>query len=312
MSRFTFFGTEDSNESFNDNIRQEIVLESKNNLFTEGEARYRSEQLCVITIDGIIENHVDTKLEYHVKKYISNNELMVKITLVDQVVNIHPATLQDTLTLMSKIDVIKSDALLVVNPNNGKIDRIANVDEIRTNWFAFKNEVIKTTSYIKSPEMKSNIATYLEDTEKQFTEENLLLDFNVRPFFELFFDTYLVRDEFHFAPYSKLYYSQLFDRLPVDFNIDQTITEETPSTMTILKNGKVGNDNPHLKDFEKVYDLRYKPKIGYKFSEYEYNHETRVSYNLDDKMLNESTMVITEAVKNNIELFIDYKIRRIV
>lgn len=310
MSRFTFFGTENTN--IPEKVEVIDVQPLNNNiLFKEGEAKYRSVQLAVIKMNGIIENHVETKLEYHVKKYINNGQLMVRVTLADQIVAIQPSYLQENLDLMSKIDVIKSNALVVVSPETGRILRIDNMDEIKANWLAFKNEVMSSTSFVKSSEMRANIDTFLVNVEQQMTEENILLDFQVRPFFDLFFDNYLVNDQFIMKPFTKLYYSQLFDRLPVDFKVTEEIVDETPTSISILKDGRLVEGNPHLVDFEKIYDSRYKPSIGYKFSGYDYNHETRVIYDLNENMLSDANMVITEEVKNNIELFVDYKLQRI-
>lgn len=92
MSRFTFFGTENTNIPEKAEV---IDIQSSSDiiLFKEGEAKYRSVQLAVIKMNGIIENHVETKLEYHVKKYINNNQLMVRVTLADQIVAIQPSYL---------------------------------------------------------------------------------------------------------------------------------------------------------------------------------------------------------------------------
>lgn len=316
MNRFKFFDNEDdltieNGKNISDKEHKNIPLTSKNHVFKAGEAKYRSEQLVLIKVDGIIENHAETKLEYKIEKIVHDDQFLVKVNLTDQIVNMQPNHLQEGFDLMSKIDLIKSNARLLVNPQTGKIASIENIDEIRNNWFAFKQEVEANTSFVKSEEMKTSIANYLSNTELQFTNENLLQDFQVRPFFELFFSAYLISDKLAVKNETKLYYSQLFDRLPVELDILATIVNETPDTINILKDATLNRENLNLSAFVKIYDERYKPRIGYKFDEYSFEHHTQVSYNLKDNLLADATMNIVEMVKNNIEVFVDYKLMRI-
>ncbi|RAJ31879.1 hypothetical protein [Pedobacter cryoconitis] len=316
MNRFKFFDNEDdltieNGKNISDKEHKNIPLTSKNHVFKAGEAKYRSEQLVLIKVDGIIENHAETKLEYKIEKIVHDDQFLVKVNLTDQIVNMQPNHLQEGFDLMSKIDLIKSNARLLVNQQTGKIASIENIDEIRNNWFAFKQEVEANTSFVKSEEMKTSIANYLSNTELQFTNENLLQDFQVRPFFELFFSAYLISDKLAVKNETKLYYSQLFDRLPVELDILATIVNETPDTINILKDATLNRENLNLSAFVKIYDERYKPRIGYKFDEYSFEHHTQVSYNLKDNLLADATMNIVETVKNNIEVFVDYKLMRI-
>jgi len=312
-SRFKFFDEEQPVEIKTNKVVVEGAIEQKiaDNSFKTGRARYRSEQLVVVKVDGIIENHADTKLEYTVEKIIEGNQLLIDVKLVDQIVKIQPEYLQDSFDLMSKIDLIKSNALIAINPTTGKIDKIENIEQIRENWDSFRKDVLKNTSFVQSDEMKKSISAYLDNTDPQFTHENLIQDFQIRPFFDLFFDRYLVSKNFTVNNNTKLYYSQLFDRLPIELDFENTISSETPETITILKSGRLNRKNLNINDFEKIYDLRYKPRIGYKFDGYDFIHQIEISYDQTDDVLLDAQMTINEVVKNNIEVFVDYKIRRI-
>jgi hypothetical protein len=280
-------------------------------IFKPGEAKYRSEQVNVIKVNGIIESHGESKLEYHVRKYIENGQYKVKVSLTDSIMTINPAYLQDSLNLVEKVDLIKSNVILVLDNKTGKITAIDNLPEIKAEWLVMKNRIESNTAYVKDPQTKQNIAEYLVNTEKQFTQESMLHDFKIRPFFDLFFDSYLVTENFSFAPYTKLYYSQLFDQLPVDFDVTQKVVTESREGINILKEATVNKHSPHIKDFERLYDERFKPRIGYKFSDYNFSHTTQASYNYADNLLEEATMKIIEEVQHNVDLFVDYKLRRI-
>ncbi|NHA07683.1 hypothetical protein G7092_28040 [Mucilaginibacter sp. HC2] len=310
-NRWSLLGGDDMQSKNEPAIVEESFEKKEGALFKEGESIYRSEQLTVIKLDGIIENHAETKLEYHIKKYVTNNQYMVDVVLTDSVLTVQPSYLQDSSNVLSEIDRIKSNVSVVVDKTTGKIKSITNMDAIRQKWMAFKQKIQDNTSFLKTPEIRKNLELYLTETEKQINEESILLELKTRPFFELFFDTYLVSSNLSFNPYRKLYYSQLFDRLPVDFDVTQMVLNETPSHINISKQAKLNGNSPHIKDFERIYDHRYKPKIGYMFSEYNYEHNTDAVYNWDNNLLDGASMRITEEVKNNIELFVDYKIRRI-
>ena len=280
-------------------------------IFKPGEAKYRSEQVNVIKVNGIIESHGESKLEYHVRKYVENGQYKVKVSLTDSIMTIHPAYLQDSLNLVEKVDLIKSNAILLLDNKTGKITAIENLADIKAEWLLMKRRIEGNTAYVKDPQTKRNIADYFINTEKQFTQESMLLDFKIRPFFDLFFDSYLVSEIFSFEPYSKLYYSQLFDQLPVDLDVTQKVVTEGREGINILKEANVNRLSPHIKDFERLYDERFKPRIGYKFSDYNFSHTTQASYNYTDNLLEEAAMRIIEEVQHNVDLFVDYKLRRI-
>lgn len=312
MSKFKFFDNDSDIEVPKSSSAQQNATKAfEANNFKEGKAKYRSEQVVIIKVDGVIENHADTKLEYDVVKKVDSSTLVTEVKLVDQIVRIQPAYLQEDFDLLSKVDFIKSNVSVSVNPLTGRIDKIKNIAEIKENWTNFKNEVIRNTSFVQSDEMKKSISTYLSNTEIQFEHDNLLQDFQIRPFFDLFFDKYLVSKSILVNNHTRLYYSQLFDRLPIELNIDTTILNESPENITILKSGNLNRKNLDLQAFEKIYDFRYKPRIGYKFDGYDFTHHTQVCYDLNDDMLLDAQMTINEVVRNNIEVYVEYKIRRV-
>ncbi len=315
-SRFKFFEDE-TNKSQGSEKKIEVQqafpqeTEKVKTTFKEDVLRYRSEQIVIIKIDGIIENHADTKLEYVVKKIVEQDNIFVKVELVDQVIKIQPTHLQESMDLMSKIDTIKSNALVKVNPNTGRIRSVENLDEITKNWLDFRKSVEMNTSFIQSSEMKKNIETYLDATALQFSEEQILEDFRVRPFFDLFFDKYLVSDDLDVKNRDKLYYSQLFDRLPLQLNVVESIISETQSLIGVKKDATLDRKNSDMSHFAKIYDFKYKPKIGYKFDNYNFEHHSQMNYDLRNNILQDAWMTISEDVTNNIEVFVDYKIRRV-
>lgn len=289
-----------------------IPLSSNLNDTFSSHLKYRSEQLTITKINGIIENHAETKSEYYIKRYYKEKEYHTEVELTDRIITIYPERLQEAMNLVNEVDTLKNNVSVTVNKDIGKIDKITNIGEIQKQWLNLKKQIEARYSFLQSNETRKNLETFLSQSEMQMTEENILLYFTSQPFFDLYFDKYLVDyNGISLASDTKTYYSQLFDQLPITMNVTPEILFETPDTIICMRNiDKL--DNPYNSArIEEIYNQRYKPQIGYKFSEYVYNHRTEYTINQKENLLEQATMNITEAVKNNIEVIVDYKLRRI-
>lgn len=67
-------------------------------------------------------------------------------------------------------------------------------------------------------------------------------------------------------------------------------------------------DNEFL---EKQYDNKFKPIVKYRFSEYNFSVRERCIINTDENWIESSDITIIEEVKNNVQVLIDYKLRKI-
>lgn len=282
-------------------------------LFTKpGILKYRSEQLTITKINGVIENHAETKSEYHIQQYINNSNYFTDVYLADRVVTIYPDSLQEALNLVGEVDVLKNNVAVVINKDTGKIEKINNIADIQKDWAELKKQIKSRYAFIHSEETQKNLETFLSQSEMQLTEAGIQLYFTAQPFFDIYFDKYLVAQNFvPSASDTKTYYSQLFDQLPVIMNVKPEIIHETPESVTYVRSADRLTNGYNTAQIEEIYNRRYKPQIGYKFSEYEYSHRTEYTVNHTENILEQATMNITEGVKNNVEIIIDYKLRRI-
>ena len=127
---------------------------------------------------------------------------------------------------------------------------------------------------------------------------------------DIFFDRYLVADNY-LDSYSKTYYSQLFDSYAVNLNFNQDILNESPNQVELRKVSSFPKSSLNNSFLVAQYDNKFKPIVKYKFSEYNYSVRERCIINTDERWIEQSDITIIEEVKNNVQVLIEYKLRKI-
>ncbi len=276
----------------------------------EQKARYRYEQTVVMKLNGIIHSHADTKREFVVEKRKTKNNQIVKIKLTENIIDAYQKQLELALKLVCEIDMIKSDVLVNLN-QNGKISNILNHNEIIQKWHHKKNQYENDFTFMRDSNSKQDFKNFLNITDLQIvSEENLINDLYSKLFFDVFFDKYLVNDNF-LDDYSRTFYSQLFDGYAVKLNFTQNILSESPSDVAIRKVSSFSKSDLDNEFLEKQYDNKFKPIVKYRFSEYNFSVRERCIINTDENWIESSDITIIEEVKNNVQVLIDYKLRKI-
>ena len=280
--------------------------------FKEGGAKYRCEQFTITRMNGVIQNHADTKREFHIKKYKLNDQYIVDVKLVDNVITTNQANLTDALNLLCEIDSIKCNAALKINEDTGKIVSIANMNEVLSRWSDYRQEFLHRYSFVKDENIKKSIENFVAVADSNFKNEKALItDFKTKPFFEVFFDEYLVHKDFSLLPYTLNYFSQLFEQVQLVVGMQQKIERQTPDTIQIQRTSALNRGSLDLKRMEEIYDLKFKPEIGYKFSTFDFKQNSTILINTADQLIDAAEVTIEESVKNNVELIVTYKLRRI-
>ncbi|MCX2432409.1 MULTISPECIES: hypothetical protein [unclassified Pedobacter] len=311
-SRFKFF--DDGNETVNSDITKENLVDNKpeavEELSLKGNARYRVEQLTITKMDGVIQSHAETKREFFVTKSAGKTNLVVDVKMEENIVNIYPDSLQETINLLIELDVVKSTAMVAVNQTNGDIDRIINHSEIIEKWKKYRAELEKRFAGVQSPEAKLNVLKFLTVAENTIViEKNLIDDLKTKMFYDLFFDEYLVNDRLNLEEHKRPFYSQLFEGQSSTLNFTKNIIAENESQVQYNNTGRLQKED--AKKFEQLYDLKYKPLVKYKFSGYDASIVETVLLDKKDKWILQADLSIAEEVKNNVELSVDYKLRKI-
>ncbi len=273
-------------------------------------ARYRCEQTVLMKLNGVVHSHADTKREFLVTKNHDNNELIVEIELVENIVEAYKKELELAIKLISEIDIIKSSVKVNVS-KSGKIDKLLNHSEILNKWRDKKNLLNSDFSFIRNNKTEEDFKNFIELNNQQFQNPEVLIsELNNRFFFDIFFDRYLVADNY-LDSYSKTYYSQLFDSYAVNLNFNQDILNESPNQVELRKVSSFPKSSLNNSFLVAQYDNKFKPIVKYKFSEYNYSVRERCIINTDERWIEQSDITIIEEVKNNVQVLIEYKLRKI-
>lgn len=281
------------------------------NLSFTNEARYRCEQSVVTKINGIVQNHADTKTEFVVGKQETKDGLFVKVQMTDNILQMYPDQMEETIKLVNDIENVKSDAIFLINPNTGKIRKVINHHEIIFKWKKHRESLQSKYAFIRSKENKENIEKFIEMAGNQIlSEANLIIDYESKLFHQLFFDKYLVTDKDLLEPYKKAFYSQLFTGLSVNLEFRQDMLSETEHTIGVRKVGDMPKTYNHS-NLEQMYNEKFLPLIKYKFSEFNFSYRQRDVINTTEKWIESSDVTMIEQVKNNIQILIDYKLKKI-
>jgi hypothetical protein len=308
MSNFKFF---EDNKASVQPVEQTYteISDSQGNSITES-ARYRVEQLTVSKMNGVVQSHAETKRQFFVTRKKEQSNWMVTVEMEDNIVRVYPESLQETINLLIDLDNVKSKTHVVVNPLTGKIDHILNHHEIITNWKEYRMAMEDKYSTFNSAEAKLNVLKFLTVAENIITiENNLIDDLNTKMFYDLFFDQYLVKDRIDKEDVKRSFYSQLFEGESSMLNSTKKITNETQDQVQYLCESVL--INPDAERFSKLYDEKYKPLIHYKFSQYDAKIDEHILLNKTGKWIEQADVSIVEEVKNNIEIIVDYKLRKI-
>ncbi|WBV60079.1 LysM domain-containing protein [Chryseobacterium camelliae] len=293
-------------------IKTEEKQQKSNNTTTSNKARYRAEQTVITKINGIIQNHADTKREFFVIKEYNNSKLLIKTALVENIIKINPMALQDAMNIICEVDLLKCDAILEPDLKTGKIKKVRNHDEIIKRWKKYRNNLESKFGFIRSDTTKNDFKRFIDASENVIiNEENLKTDFNAKLFFDLFFDKYLVSKDNLFDSFNKKLNSQLLENIPVELKFRQDILSETEDTVTVRKVGELNKNSLNIDGLKKSYEERYLPIVGYKFSEYNFSMREHTILDVTNQWIEDSEVTIIEEVKNNVQILISYKLKKI-
>lgn len=295
--------------------RRKIKLKQEENIpdFSE-KACYRCEQFVVVKSGDIIASHADTKREFAVHRENKNGVVRISVEMTDNIIEMKPHSLTEAIKLMTDFDLVKcGNASVLVNSQTGKIDKILNHAEIISKWTDHKNELYNKYGFLRAEENRKKIEEFITLAEQIVVNEKMLInDFNTKLFYDLFFDKYLVTKENLFEPYSREFYSNLFEGVKLGMDFTQEVLKESPDMFFVRKKSKLNPSSFSLSSIKDIYDRKFKPQIKYKFSEYDYSfNESTVMSTNKNYWIEESQINIIERVKNNIEVFTDYKLKKI-
>lgn len=313
MSRFKFFDEEEP--------KLDVVLPHKpevdeknsvNSDISSKQYRYRIEQTLIMKMNGMIVSHGVTKQEYLMQKNFVGNKLRsLGFELIENILQFNPKQLETGIELICELDKIKSLVDIEPNAETGKMGGIVDKNRALASWKVYKEVIAQKFSFVKSQPEKENISSFIELMENQLNNDMLLLgDYETRIFYDLIFGRYLLGKD-NFDPFEKNYLSNLFPQALVLLKVAPIIKQKNENTINVKQVGVLDKKSIDVDGFNRFYNDNYKPQVGYSFSTYNYSVISNYEYDIIDHIINEADVTITEEVKNNIEVIIDYRLKRI-
>lgn len=277
-----------------------------------GDYKYRCEQTVVNKINGIVSSHAETKREFGINLSVENNLLIVKCKMTDNQIVVNPAQLNEVMSLISEVDYIKSNATLRLDPKTGKIGDVINLEQIRKDWHSHKPDIISRYGFLNDPKAEENLQRFFELVDEPLkTKAGFIKDLESKIFFDLFFDKFLVLDNMSVDNNcNHTFYSYLFDQQAFESIIDQSKQQEANGWTRIRRSAEKCETKWKVEDVKERYNQKYKAMIGYEFSDYDFTFRQDILLN-EKAMPEEIKVTIVEEVKNNIEIYIDYKLYKI-
>ncbi|KQO20391.1 hypothetical protein ASF10_17060 [Flavobacterium sp. Leaf82] len=281
-------------------------------LIFEKQARYRCEQTVITKINGIVQNHAVTKTEFIIGKHNAENRLFVKMQMTENILHMQPEQMEKIIVLLNDIENVKNDAILLVNANTGKISRIMNHAKIIEKWLQLKEDIRAKYDFIRLEKNKGDFDQFITLAGNQIlAQDKLITDLESKLFYQLFFDKYLVVKKDLFEPYKRPFYSQLFSGIALELDFRQDILSESEDEIAIRKVGNLSRKNYNAAQLEQMYNDTYKPLIKYKFSEFSFSYRERSIINTKDQWIESAEVTMIEQVKNNIQIVVEYKLKKI-
>lgn len=290
--------------------KESVAQEKVSDRFLESNLKYRCEQNVFTYINQIPVSNATTKRDFSVNLKVIEEKLFVKVRLLDNILEVNPSNYTEAANVVAQLDLIKcNEVILQVDENEGSILKVVNHSDIIQSWEVKRKEFETNASYLDS-KSKKEVADFINLINDQvLIEENLINDYKSKMFFDVYFNKYLVDARDKLDSNKTFFRSQLFEGQKTEIVIRQDIISQDEKTLTVRKVSETVDKNTDRA--KELYDLRYKPMIGYQFSSYKVSYRERSSYNKKKNFLEELDVTIIEQVVNNLELKIHYSVRKI-
>ena len=263
-------------------------------------------------IDGVVASHSETQRELILTPNHNGNKYWFKVDAGESFVKISPENMLAALELVDKIDVIKSQAEVSVDPDEGFINRVLNLEDIREKWEKCKSKMYRKINPAADGGMDEfrQLDKFTDVVDAHFCDEpTFRKELTGKLFFDVFFDRYLVGAALEDCKFERTFHSFLFDQTPIEATITQAVSTDKETGLKKLSR-YISFDDQRLIRYVRhhvmnIYRDRYQPFIKYNFTQY---HDTLLS---EDGLPQDIKVNIIEEVRNNIEILVTYQIRRL-
>lgn len=278
---------------------------------TAAEARYRCEQLNVTKVNGIPVSNSTQKYQYYVK--IDLSEKIAQIKLEDHYYNLNPPVLNKIFDFITKTEVIRNDLLFQINAD-GQLMKVLNQAQQQQKWIDFKNSKEFDTEFIRTLEVTNpeGLKILINEGDNQFLGSRASEEEHRRDLFVwLMFDKHLFNNAALDNPEPFLYQSHLVPPQIIPLNVKETILTQDETKITWRKIFTPDINETLLDEIKRKYDEMHKPQLHYSFTNYNIEIQITKEVNKSSRLLEVAKLGITETIKNNLESYCEFTLRRI-
>lgn len=275
--------------------------------------KYRCEQIIITKLDEIPLNTVTTKKDYLIERFIdAENHEAFSFRVKDEILSMFPEHLNDSLTLINEMENLKTNAIVVIDSQSGKIFKIPNHEEIVTSWDNYKKGLADRFKFLKGT-AGSNALKHLTDLEdKVIYEYDKFLDsLSMNPFYSIFFDKYLVSEDITEEEHNITYCSQLFPGKSFALDCNRSYGETEDNLLYIKVTGSLPETFRGDDDIRKQYDEKFKPLIQFGFTEYNIEYSKLLWIDSPGRSLNKAEYSVREEVVDNVTIEVNLKVRKL-
>jgi len=271
------------------------------------EARYRSTQVNIVKINGVISAHATIKAEYLLSVTGQRDGLESRVRLEDSVYNFHTKGTERTAEIVRATDTVKKDLVYRLNAK-GKPIRILNLGEIQTRWKQFKADIPRNQRFeIMDDEAKKQ---FVAAGDAEYSSEQVMLQHSHTNLFnQIVFGQHLTRTHEDFDAEVFETQSHFFPQIKFDVHCELVKEGEEDDVIRYAKAGK-----PLFVDKSQMialYEQLYKKQVEFRFTDHIYEFEQRFSVEKGTKVIDKAQVRLNERIKNNMESEVIYELRRV-
>ena len=270
-------------------------------------ARYRTTQINIVKINGVISAHATIKSEYLLTLQRRGQRTLPSVTLEDSVYNFHTKGSEQAAEIVRATDTIKKRLHYQLDPR-GVPCNILNLDQIKKSWRDFKESMPDSDLFTALDESTTRQFIAAGDAEYN-SEEILLRNSRTSLFSQVVFGQYLTRAPADFETEVFHTRSHFFPQIKFDVHCETTMQGEDEQTTRFEKTGRpLFVDKSAMID---LYDKMYKAQVEYRFTDYLYDFEMKFSVRKDEHTVDSAQVRINERIKNNIQSEVLYELRAV-
>lgn len=270
------------------------------------QSRYRAEQINLVKVDGAITAHASIKTEFLLTLKNATDALSATVTLEDSVYDFHTTGSEKIAELLQATDRIKKRLIFSLDENGTPV-RLLNLPEVREAWRTFKQDM--SANGFSGSLGEEGVARFIEAGDIEYNSQEIILKMSGTSLF------HKVVFGKHLRPGAECQgevfdtQSHFFPQIRFDVHCQVSTQEESEESVTLVKVGK-----PLFVDKSRmtsIYEEIYRPKIGYKFTDHHYTYEVNSTVSKGDRLVRRADAAIHEAIKNNLEAQVIYKLRAV-